>query len=506
LLVMLDKYAIKKKATEILGWLSIMLVLLVQMVTYSVYQPQIANGGGRGDDGITYGAVADQLLSGQSIYGDAPFVYRMGAPWIAAKYAHFFQVSVDEAFRQSNLIMLAFVLSAIYLLALRFANPVFAAIAAILYSLPYWSYTRMVWFYPVHSDLPWLILMLVSLCMIVWWPSGRPSARWVAGFAMICFLHPITREIGLLTPILWITSQAWFRHHLSQKVLTDDPPFDAMPPPHDVRRAKLLAVLFMCCSLGGIAVTRELAFNTAGFTLDGVPYGLTVAVFQSIQNTTLWQYLWSFLLAYGGPLIALFIVYHRYWRSRVAQTPALIGYWGAVCLLALIGGVNTIRFLTWASPVVLIFIAHLSQKMWLSPCSSKDKLIGRSLLLCSLIYYIIMIHPFSGYYTDYTALLQWGGLQFSTFSQCVIYLAPCIALLTIFVMVGRKIVPDAIGAPVADAPPFPQPLGPQKPLALIDGSSEEHRRWEPRAVEQPPSPAQKADPKQSLRQRPASKG
>ncbi len=71
-------------------------------------------------------------------------MYRIGGSWIAAQYALLMGISVDQAFRQTNAIMMAILLTLIYAMGIRFANPLFASLAAICYSLPWWSYARMV--------------------------------------------------------------------------------------------------------------------------------------------------------------------------------------------------------------------------------------------------------------------------------------------------------------------------------------------------------------------------
>lgn len=50
-------------------------IWVLQLGVYSQQQPRIAGNNGRGDDGVTYGQVAEQIRDGSSIEGPAPFVY-----------------------------------------------------------------------------------------------------------------------------------------------------------------------------------------------------------------------------------------------------------------------------------------------------------------------------------------------------------------------------------------------------------------------------------------------
>ncbi len=445
-----------KTNTTSIGLLVVLSVFSAQMLIYSLYQPQIRSGNGRGDDGITYGRMAEQILAGEPVTGSAPFVYRLGASWISAKYSQMRNVSVDRAFRETNSIMMFAALVLMYFAAIRFAGPTYASLATILFSLPWWSYTRCIWFYPVLNDLPFLLLMFVALAIILWWPPDTFPKWRIMTLSCLCFLTPITRETGLLVPLAWIASRAWFRHHISVEVIVGDVIVQPRPRFGVVKKEVALGILFICLSIMGIMITRLLAQNTAEFAIGGTKYTFFAAAIASIRQNTIWHFAMSFCLAYGGPLIALFVVYHRYWRERIQHTPVLIVYWGAVLILALLGGVNTLRFLSWASPVALVLIAHLAHRLWVAPAPAPWRFAMRGMLLLNVGYYIVMIHPFSGYFDNYNAWVDWGGLQFSSV-RSIRYLVPCVVLFLCTVFLGRRIVHDARGMAQQENPPYPEP-------------------------------------------------
>jgi hypothetical protein len=452
--LMLGIKAMKINAKSI-GLLVVLTVFFAQMLIYSLYQPQIRYGNGRGDDGITYGSMAEQILAGQPITGSAPFVYRLGASWIAAKYSHIRNVSVDQAFRETNSMMMFAALVLLYLAAIRFAGPAFAALATILFSLPWWSYTRMIWFYPVLNDLPFLLLMFIALAIILWWPLNTFPKWRIVALTCLCFITPIMRETGLLVPVIYIASRTWFRRHISLEVITGDDIVQPLPSLGVVKKEVALGIFFISLSIGGILLTRLLADNSAEFAIGGSRYTFFSAAMESIRSNTIWHFAMSFFLAYGGPLIALFVVYHRYWRARLQQAPVLIVYWGAVLLLSLLGGVNTLRFLSWASPVALVLIAHLAHRLWVAPATTPWRFAMRGTLLLNLGYYILMIHPFGGYFDTYDAWVDWGGLQFSSI-RSIRYLIPCLGLFFCTILLGRKVVNDATGEAQQENPPFPE--------------------------------------------------
>ena len=448
---------------KILGIVAVVAVYLLQIGIYSVRQPRIAIGNGRGDDGVTYGRMAEQFLAHHPVEGPAPFVYRIGGPWIASQYANVFSVSVDDAFQQVNGILMLLLLLVIYWIALDFCSPLAAAIATCFYSLPWWSYTRCVFFYPVMgSDVPWMIIMMMGLHQLVWWSDWPPRKSQIGIFASLCFLAPIMRETGIVLPFLFLCSRSWIRRHVSLEVVLGDP--DHSPSPSTNRRTEAaLSVLFVSLSILAIAITRTVATDTGKFTVGGKAYTFAGAVLESIGQNRLWHLVASVCLAYGGPLIALAFLYHRYLRLKLRQTPVLVIYGVAVLTLAYIGGVNTLRFLSWASPPALIVIAHLAQKFWNEPTGRAGLIVARSGLILGTLYYMLMIHPFSGYFTYYYAWMDWGGLQFSSI-RCLRYTLPCLALIGLFVLFGRKWIRESIGRAQPANPPYPEPAAGSGPV------------------------------------------
>jgi hypothetical protein len=54
--------------------------------------------------------------------------------------------------------------------------------------------------------------------------------------------------------------------------------------------------------------------------MGGTEFGFFRAIIESAKRNTVWHLTLNFSLAYGGPLLALFILYHRYWREKVTHT------------------------------------------------------------------------------------------------------------------------------------------------------------------------------------------
>ena len=70
-------------------WLEIGIVFLIFLVTNiasQVYQPQITYNNGQSFDGVFYYRVAYQLSNGLKASSEAPFVYRIGTPFLVGLF------------------------------------------------------------------------------------------------------------------------------------------------------------------------------------------------------------------------------------------------------------------------------------------------------------------------------------------------------------------------------------------------------------------------------------
>ena len=433
---------VSRKTSVLLGWIILGLIFAAQMWQYARYQPRIAAGNGRGDDGIYYGIMAEQIYNNQTITTITPFVYRVGAPWLAAHYAQVFGVAIDDAFQQTSMILAFTSLTLIYCLGLKLTTPLCALGAATLCSLPWWGYSRNVWFYPFLSDLPWLVLILLALVLLVSWPTQRDSVSRISLYALICVLAPLTRETGVLVPALWFFSRPWIYQYCSLAFFLGDKLKAQQEKGRYPIKDFYLTILFAGLSCLSALYVHSLVIPSGGVLLSpDRPYTILTAVLESIRHNTLWHLANCFFLAYGGPLLALCVILHRSWRVHLQRYPALSVYWFLIVCLAFVGGVNTLRFLSWASPVAFIWLAVLAQQFCCTPQPLPKKLLAIAIVVVNASFYVKMIHPLDGYYSDYTAWLTWGGLQSSPLESSY-ELLPCLLLFVISIFLGRYVVPD----------------------------------------------------------------
>lgn len=407
----------------------VLLVLLTaQLFVYSREQPQIAIGNGRGDDGITYGKVADAFLADERPVGDAPFVYRIGVPWLASIVSRSVHTPIDESFRLINIIALYILALLMYRLALRFCAPVFASFVCALYMLPFYGNARLVYFYPVLVDTPWMVLLVLSLIIMT---RDALSVWSVVALSIISFCATLMRETGVLIPFTFLLSLYPVRRLFSVEVFVGRLPEPIMSE-RGVSTPRLLiyGLIPLSAALLGIVLSRQavMAIGT---------YSFLSAALESARANNLWHLTISVFLAFGGPMLALLVIKPEVASDQLRATPQCLVLLALIVIVSYFGGVNTVRFLSWASPVVLLLVCRSLQvavsELWENRSYVQGVIIAL-MLLGVVSYEVASLHPFEGYYRDYAAWAKWGGLQFSSLEPGILagYLAVSIAAIFVW--------------------------------------------------------------------------
>ena len=421
------------------GWGIILLIFLsTQLVIYSMNQPQISSGNGRGDDGVSYGRVAELFLEGQSPETSGPFVYRIGVPWLAHQITRLAGTLVDNSFRAINTFSVVSLIMLIYYLALRDCSPWYAALAAALYSIPFYSSTRQLFFYPVRVDPLWVFLMIAGLAIMT---RKRITTISFLALCLITFLATLIRETSIILPLSFLLSRYSVRRLVSLEMLLGYPVTrTSRENETDNLRDLLMGFAMFSLFVGGFLFTHLVSIDTADYTFQN-------AILTAIYQNGLWHLVVSFCLAYGGPLIALLVLEKHIVARYFQQYPEFLIFVVLILILSYIGGGNTVRFMAWASPIVLILICACLESIMakIHKMATKPKIILSTITTLCLVYSIIMVHPFDGYFSDYTAWAKWGGIQSSDINSLTNILPnflPCIVLMLFMVILWRWIGPQ----------------------------------------------------------------
>lgn len=389
-------------------WAIVLLIFLsLQLGIYARNQPQIAENNGRGGDGFFYGRLAEQFRQGSAPRTDAPFVYRVGVPWLAGRIALVAGISIDQAFQAINFLSLVALIFLIYFLGLRYCSPQYAALAAILYLLPFYSYARLLFFFPVLVDAPWLALMLAGLVIMTGW---RVTTSSFLTLCLITFLATLIRETSLILPLSFLLSRTSVRRIFSLELLLGQPVTRTFREPE---ADNLRDLLFGLALLGAYGLG---AFFTHRVSMATGEYSFRSAMLDSITYNALWYLVVSFCLAYGGPLLSTLIIEKRTVTRYFQEYPEFLAFTILTLILSYLGGINTVRFMAWASPIILILICCCLESMLsrIRVMAPSSKIILSMMIWLCLSYYFYMLHPFEGYFPDFTAWIEWGGLQFAS--------------------------------------------------------------------------------------------
>ncbi|MGQ9586564.1 MAG: hypothetical protein ACUVXG_14355 [Anaerolineae bacterium] len=399
-------WLIRRHSEDVICFGLLILILSALVVFYAVKQPRISAGAGRGDDGVVYAAVAEAFSQDEKAYGSAPFVYRIGVPLAVTAMSRVFDTTIDDSFLYLNIACVYAVVATIYVLARHFLSPLLSLLTCVVFILPFHAPPRFCFFYPVYVDPPWLFLVYLSMVLL---ERYNPSSKcYVLLISAATFLATLVRETGLLIPLTLFLSTYAVRQYLSIELFLGLP----VRPSRLDRDAGPRQALLNCALLFGTAIVAILLTRlTAQST---IPYAFLDAAVMSLSRQSLLYYTQAMFVAFG-PLLALILVRPGAVIRHFGENPHHLVFTVLVIVLSLVGGVNTVRFLYWCSPLVFILVFKNLETMTsdlLALRSKRRRHLGLLLLGMLFVMQVLNAHPFEGFYSDYQMWKEWGGLQF----------------------------------------------------------------------------------------------
>lgn len=210
-----------------------------------------------------------------------------------------------------------------------------------LFLIPFCSPMRWLFFYPIMVDYLFYTLMVLGLVLI-----KKEKYEYLM---LVSFLIVLTRGVGMILPIIALRKTIY-------PLLT---------------------------GLAAYGITKLVVIETGEYTFIN-------AVVSSLDNLRLAGYVNSVLIVYG--VFLAFIKFELEWYEKY--------FLMIIIMLSIIGGVNTVRYLFWAYPVVMLMI--LKGLRGIKPAA----------IAFILLVQIYFARLFEGFYTDLRAYELWGGLQF----------------------------------------------------------------------------------------------
>jgi fluoride ion exporter CrcB/FEX len=283
-------------------------------------------------DAVQYYQVAAQIAAGQVPSAEAPYVYRLGLPWLVAQ---FWPADPARGFFVVNVVC-ALAISALLSLWLRFGVERLSVRLAVvtLFAAAWHGPIRYVHFNGGYVDPPFMVFVLLSLIMLqVMQQQARPVQ--VGVLTALTVGGTFVRETMLLLPV--------------SAVLMGNP-LRAGASLHTLRRQVQWFLLIPIAA--GIAV---IAF-THTIVIADTTRSFLAAARQWIQKPPS-AYLLAWFTTYG-PVLAILAFDWKQVAADLRERQHLLSFLGLCTVLAFFGGSDTERFVFWAMPVVYLLIGR----------------------------------------------------------------------------------------------------------------------------------------------------
>lgn len=354
-------------------------IALFTLIAFA-YQSQlrISCNEGKGWDGVNYYGMATQYQQGAiKISGDAPFVKRMGTPFLVAKYSNATGKDLLTSARDVNLAGSLVVLLLLVLWLRRFVNKPWARIVLYgMYLLAWHGALRFLFYYPLISDIWGLVWFLISLLLMdslrkKWMSDNTISPVLTLALAASIFIGIFFRESNIVLGLAALFVINPF------SILRNNNKWFSLPPYITFIKEALAAyfrkntiILFLPLAAGVAAsfIASKLTINT---NVAGYSYFKTILQF--FYQKSVPEYLLALFICFGALLVLVpfFITkYKSFFQTKQDLTILLV----LALVFGYIGGTDTERIIYMSSfPIMFILIgwsmelmANSAGKWWLA--------------------------------------------------------------------------------------------------------------------------------------------
>ena len=283
-------------------------------------------------DARQYYLIASQIADGHTPAAEAPYVYRLGMPWMVAQ---FWPADPARGFFLLNVIcgLLTAPLQALWLRTGVERFGVRLAVVA-LFASAWHGPVRYVHFNGGYVDPPFLVFVLLSLALLHAMRT-KPRGWMLAVFTVLTVAGTLVRETMILLPIsaLLMGTKGMGRNERLH--------FDWQ---------QLVPIAGAAAAITFTHVVVE-ADTTRSFV---------AAAMQWIRKPPT-AYLLAWFTAYG-PVLALLLFDGRRVIADLRDNLHLLCFLGLCAVLAFMGGSDTERFVFWAMPVMYLLIGRAFER------------------------------------------------------------------------------------------------------------------------------------------------
>ncbi len=288
------------------------------------------------------------LATDQPIQASAPWVYRVGVPWLASFPSRFLlragypYYTIAYPYYAINI---AATLATVCLLICwlrRFVESSAVRLVIVALFLTAWhGPARFLYFYPMYVDPPFILCLLAGL-MLIDGTRNAPVPRAALLLGILSAAATLCRESGLLIPLTFIVARS--------------PLASGRRVTNGIGEAMWLA-LPLATGLAALLFTHVITMPKASYsTLEAA---LTVTRQKPVFT---WVLAWFFTF---GPAVVAVVVHDHVRALRwLRERPEWAFYLVACGVLAFFGGTDTERLLFWTLPIVYVLAARAIEHHW----------------------------------------------------------------------------------------------------------------------------------------------
>ncbi len=309
--------------------------ILTNLLSY-LYQGQTSFTAEKNFDMDYYYEIAEQISHGEMPVSGAPYVFRLGTPYLAAITS---SGDLKTSFEYVNfaanilLVILLTVLFTLYIDSWKLR-----ALFVSLYIVTWHAQVRLFYFYPIHTDY-WALVFIFALLVFIYYIGEKGKMSLIIPMALLTFIGAFFREIVLVpaAALMFINNPVKFKTKPKFRYVSFNRP------------SITTAIPFMAGIIGLVIVHFIATSNN--------DYSSMYNIFKWGYRKPMFVYFLAWCIAFG-PVIFL-LVYN--WRSSLkylSEKQYFLFYFIAFILLSWVGGTDTLRFVYWTMPVVYILIAR----------------------------------------------------------------------------------------------------------------------------------------------------
>ena len=309
--------------------LIISITIIINLVFGVLFQKQLTHNDGLGWDGRDYYKVALDFKNNTTPTARAPFVYRMGTPFLVS---YFFPNDLQFGFKLINLsfsVLVFFVLW--YFLLVAGTNSILRVLLLISY-ITYWQNPmRMTFFYPVHSDPIAVFFLFINLILAYRYYLNN-DIKYLIFLALSTLLSAFFREITLIPAVVLILSNIKFQSKYRL-----------------IFEFKLIIPLI--AGFVTIIFTHLVAQTTDTYNF------FNSAISWIYRKSTI-MYIHSILLSVG-PIAVLGFYFYKDFYKFLVENKFILYFLVLILFVSYAGGSDTERLIMWGAPGIYLVLANV---------------------------------------------------------------------------------------------------------------------------------------------------